>query len=98
MNVILLKGCTGGTEKPTETFDYENALLNAGKNYFENNKALRHMNGGAMQIGRGQNSIIRYNLFNFCTKERIYWNQRYINLSAPSQTHICVLTNTRIGY
>ena len=32
-------------------------------NYFENNKALRHMNGGAMQIGRGQNSIIRYNLF-----------------------------------
>ena len=32
-------------------------------NYFENNKALRHMNGGAMQIGRGQNSIIRYNIF-----------------------------------
>lgn len=32
-------------------------------NYFENNKALRHMNGGAMQIGRGSNSIIRYNIF-----------------------------------
>ncbi len=32
-------------------------------NYFENNKALRNMNGGAMQIGRGSHSIIRYNLF-----------------------------------
>ena len=32
-------------------------------NYFENNQALRHMNGGAMQVGRGSKTIIRNNTF-----------------------------------
>ena len=74
--VILLKGCTGGTKKPTETFDYENALLNAGKNYFENNKDEYPQNKGeCTQVDLSkliEKGLVNVEKFDKCDNSKTY--------------------------
>ena len=74
--VILLKGCTGGTEKPVNTFDYENALLNAGKNYFENNKDEYPQNKGeCTQVDLSkliEKGLVNVEKFETCDKSKTY--------------------------
>lgn len=74
--VILLKGCTKGEKKPSNTFDYENALLNAGKNYFENNKDEYPQNKGectqvelSKLIDKG---LVNVENFNKCDNTKTY--------------------------
>lgn len=75
--VILLKGCTsGGGNKPVDTFDYENALLNAGKNYFENNKDEYPQNKGeCTQVELStliEKGLINPQNFNQCDNSKTY--------------------------
>lgn len=74
--VILLKGCTNGKGNKPSTFDYENALLNAGKNYFENNKDdYPQSKGECTQVELGtliEKGLINTENFNKCDNAKTY--------------------------